>query len=117
MPTFDFQCQKCKTTFEFNRPFGSKANPPCPGCASKKTEKLMSVPAIAFKGSGWYKTDSRATTIKRAEKKEPIQGTEGTKGTDGTKAAEGTKTAEAPGPAADSKPAKAVPEKKSETKS
>ncbi len=111
MPTFDFQCAKCKNVFEFNRPFGSKANPACPNCASKKTEKLLSVPAIAFKGSGWYKTDSRSGGAKRADKKEPIQGTDGTKG------AEGTKGTDVKAPAADTKPAKAAPEKKSEAKS
>ncbi len=77
----------------------------------------MSVPAIAFKGSGWYKTDSMSGGAKRAEKKEPIQGTEGAKGTDGTKAAEGTKTAETSAPATEAKTTKTAPEKKSETKS
>lgn len=59
MPTFDFQCAKCKNVFEFVRPFGSKTVPSCPECGSKKTEKLMTPPAVHFKGSGWYKTDSR----------------------------------------------------------
>ncbi len=82
MPTFDFRCTKCANVFEFNRPFGSAVTPACPACKSKKTEKLMSPPAIQFKGSGWYKTDSRkaSTTgpkkedVKPEEKKKEIPG-------------------------------------------
>ncbi len=58
MPTFDFQCQKCGTVFEETLPFGSKTLPPCVKCKSKRVEKLMSPPAIHFKGSGFYKTDA-----------------------------------------------------------
>lgn len=59
MPTFDFQCAKCKTVFEFTRPFGSSVNPPCTKCKSKKTAKLFTTPTIVFKGEGWYKTEGR----------------------------------------------------------
>lgn len=58
MPTFDFHCKACQATFEFSRPFGSKDQPKCPTCKSKRTEKLLSPPAIHFKGTGFYKTDS-----------------------------------------------------------
>ena len=59
MPRFDFRCKKCKTTFEESLPFGSKNLPKCSACGSKMTEKLISPPAVHFKGSGWYKTDSK----------------------------------------------------------
>ena len=59
MPTFDFRCKKCETVFEFSRPFGSTTVPPCPACKSKATEKLLGAPGVVFKGTGWYKTDSR----------------------------------------------------------
>lgn len=58
MPTFDFQCGACQTVFEKTLPFGSKSRPACPDCGSKKVEKMLSMPGIAFKGSGFYKTDS-----------------------------------------------------------
>jgi putative FmdB family regulatory protein len=68
MPRFDFRCTACSTTFEESIPFGSADLPPCPACG-KKTEKLLSAPpAIQFKGSGFYKTDSRpATAPKKTE--------------------------------------------------
>ncbi|MSR87376.1 zinc ribbon domain-containing protein [Candidatus Peribacteria bacterium] len=59
MPTFDFQCRACDHVFEFSRPFGNTVKPACPACTSKRTEKLLAPPAVHFKGSGWYKTDSR----------------------------------------------------------
>ena len=61
MPRFDFRCRKCQTTFEESLPFGSKKLPKCSACGSKMTEKLISPPAVHFKGSGWYKTDSRGS--------------------------------------------------------
>lgn len=60
MPRFDFRCSTCQTVFEAAISFGSKKTPACPACGSKKTEKLLTPPGIVFKGSGWYKTDSRA---------------------------------------------------------
>lgn len=59
MPTFDFCCATCNSLFEKTLPFGSKTKPACPECGSKKTEKQLSMPSIAFKGSGFYKTDSK----------------------------------------------------------
>ncbi len=83
MPTFDFECAKCKAVFEFSRPFGSKENPPCPACKGKKTEKVFSPPTIVFKGDGWYKTDSRK--VQKVEK-----------GTKGEKVSETVKESKAP---------------------
>lgn len=68
MPTFDFRCKKCSTVFEFTRPFGSKTSPSCPACGSKGTEKLLTPPAVHFKGAGWYKTDSRPAAKSAAPK-------------------------------------------------
>jgi putative FmdB family regulatory protein len=58
MPTFDFQCRKCSHVFEFTRPFGGREKPACPKCKSTRTEKLLTSPAVQFRGSGFYKTDS-----------------------------------------------------------
>jgi len=71
MPLFDFQCGQCGRVFEFQRPFGSKTRPACPSCKSKRTEKLMTPPAIQFKGKGFYKTDSRPLPAKGTKKAAP----------------------------------------------
>ena len=73
MPTFDFKCLKCEATFEYARPFGSTEKPKCTECSSKRTEKLISTPAVHFKGSGFYKTDStpkKTKSKKKTKKKE-----------------------------------------------
>lgn len=62
MPTFDFTCRDCTTTFEFNRRFGSTEHPKCSKCGSHKTEKQLHAPNIAFKGSGFYVTDTSKAT-------------------------------------------------------
>src|SRR3989344_274086 len=60
MPLFDFACKKCGEVFEYTRAFGSKENPKCAKCGSKRTEKILTPPAIHFKGGGFYKTDASA---------------------------------------------------------
>ncbi len=54
--------------FEKTLSFGVKTKPACPKCGSKKTKKMLSMPGIVFKGSGFYKTDS-ATAKKSPEPK------------------------------------------------
>jgi putative FmdB family regulatory protein len=56
LPLYEYRCLKCGHKFELIRKF---SDPPVTSCikCSGKVEKLMSAPAIAFKGSGWYVTD------------------------------------------------------------
>lgn len=74
MPTFDFLCRDCSRAFEFSRPFGSRQKPHCPACGSTKTEKLIAPPVIHFKGAGFFVTDSKTVTEKKADapKKEDV---------------------------------------------
>lgn len=67
MPTYDFHCDQCKKDFEKLVSIGKK-HAPCPSCG-KKSDKKISVPSIIFKGSGFYKTDSRPTESKKAPEK------------------------------------------------
>ncbi len=66
MPTYDFRCPKCSHVFEAVLSFGSKKRPPCPACKNAKTEKLIAPPAIHFKGTGFFKTDSRKLSPKKS---------------------------------------------------
>ncbi|MDD5751352.1 MAG: zinc ribbon domain-containing protein [Candidatus Peribacteraceae bacterium] len=70
MPTFDFTCSACQAQFEFSRPFGSTQKPRCPACGSRKTEKQITPPAIHFKGTGFFVTDSRKQKEKTEKKEE-----------------------------------------------
>lgn len=42
----------------------SKKTPACPECKSESVERLLSTPGVIFKGSGFYKTDSRGPVPK-----------------------------------------------------
>ena len=56
MPLYEYECRKCKARTEVMQKFSDKPLTRCPGCKGR-LEKLLSAPAIQFKGSGWYVTD------------------------------------------------------------
>jgi len=58
MPIYDYRCDHCGHVFSAVQSFKDDALDKCPNCG-KKPRRLLSTPAIVFKGSGWYKTDSR----------------------------------------------------------
>ena len=55
MPLYEYQCPQ-DGTFELVRRFSDPPLAACPTCGGP-IEKLVSAPAIQFKGSGWYITD------------------------------------------------------------
>jgi putative FmdB family regulatory protein len=55
LPLYEYQCPECGT-FERMQKFSDPVLTACPTCGSP-VEKLLSAPAIQFKGSGWYVTD------------------------------------------------------------
>jgi len=57
MPIYDYRCDHCGHVFSAVQSFSDVALEKCPNCG-KKPRRLLSMPAIVFKGSGWYKTDS-----------------------------------------------------------
>ena len=56
MPLYEYQCEKCEQRFERIQKFSDPPVDTCPSCGGK-VRKLLSSPAIQFKGSGWYITD------------------------------------------------------------
>mgnify|MGYP003703117197 CR=1 FL=1 len=59
MPIYEFVCHNCGSHFETIQSFSSTTTPACPTCESESVARQMSKPAIHFKGSGWYITDSK----------------------------------------------------------
>lgn len=59
MPIYEFLCRNCGDEFEQILPFSAQT-PHCPKCKSVQVERRVGRPAIHFKGSGWYITDSKA---------------------------------------------------------
>ena len=56
MPLYEYQCDACGNRFEKIVKFSDPPLEECPTCGGK-VQKLLSSPAIQFKGSGWYITD------------------------------------------------------------
>lgn len=59
MPLYDFVCHNCDTEFELIVSFSDTKTPDCPNCDASQVERKMGLPAIHFKGSGWYINDSK----------------------------------------------------------
>jgi putative FmdB family regulatory protein len=56
MPLYEYECETCGHRFEVIQKFSDAPVERCPKCGGP-VHKLMSSPAIQFKGSGWYITD------------------------------------------------------------
>lgn len=56
MPLYEYQCKDCDRTFEIIQKLSDPEVGKCTECGGK-LERLLSAPAIQFKGSGWYITD------------------------------------------------------------
>ena len=61
MPTYEYACTKCGHQFEIVQSFSDDALTKCPECKGKLRKVFGSV-GIVFKGSGFYKNDSRGTS-------------------------------------------------------
>lgn len=55
MPLYEYQCPQCGR-FELIQKFSDPPLTACPTC-NAEVHKLLSAPAIQFKGTGWYVTD------------------------------------------------------------
>jgi len=87
MPTYDYSCESCEHQFEQFQSITAKPLKKCPECGRMSLKRLIGSGAgVIFKGSGFYQTDYRSETYRKAK--------------------EGEATA----------PAKTAPEKKTQTK-
>ncbi|MER7073512.1 FmdB family zinc ribbon protein [Terrabacter sp. NPDC000476] len=62
MPTYSYACPECGHAFDIRQSFTDDALTVCPECGAPRLRKVIHPVGIAFKGSGFYKTDSRAST-------------------------------------------------------
>jgi putative FmdB family regulatory protein len=56
MPLYEYECESCGVTFEVIQKFSDNSVDTCRTCGGK-VRRLLSAPAIQFKGTGWYITD------------------------------------------------------------
>jgi putative FmdB family regulatory protein len=56
MPLYDYRCEKCGEVFEVRQSFSDPILTVHEGCGGE-VKRLISAPALQFKGTGWYVTD------------------------------------------------------------
>lgn len=57
MPLYEYQCDACGCRFEVIQKYSDPSVDVCKECGKGPVQRLLSSPAIQFKGSGWYITD------------------------------------------------------------
>jgi putative FmdB family regulatory protein len=57
MPLYEYECEACQQRFEVIQKFSDPAPETCARCGKGPIRRVISTPAIQFKGSGWYITD------------------------------------------------------------
>jgi putative FmdB family regulatory protein len=71
MPTYDYECDACGHEFELFQSITEAVKRKCPECGKPKLRRLFGTgAAVVFKGSGFYQTDYRSDSYKKAAEKE-----------------------------------------------
>ena len=73
MPIYEYECLQCKKRTELLQRFGDAPLASCPHCGGD-VRKMVSAPAVQFKGSGWYVTDYAKKSGTAAGKSEKSDG-------------------------------------------
>jgi putative FmdB family regulatory protein len=93
MPTYDYVCEGCQHAFELFQAMKDEPKRKCPKCGRRKLRRLIGPgAAIVFKGSGFYQTDYRSESYKKAAAADKSNATASS--SDGAKSAEGAKTSD-----------------------
>ena len=67
MPTYDYECKKCGHTWEAFQSIKAEPLKKCPECKKAGAQRMIGPGAgILFKGSGFYLTDYRSDSYKKA---------------------------------------------------
>ena len=62
MPTYQYQCDDCGAPLEVVQSFSDDALTQCPACGANSLRKVYGSVGVVFKGSGFYRTDSRSSS-------------------------------------------------------
>ncbi len=86
MPTYDYECDACGHSFELFQSISEPVKKKCPECGKPKLRRLFGTgAAVVFKGSGFYQTDYRSESYKKAaEKDKPASDSKSDKKSDST---------------------------------
>ncbi|MCK4275141.1 MAG: zinc ribbon domain-containing protein [Phycisphaerae bacterium] len=71
MPTYDYECNACGHKFEKFQSITARSLRTCPRCKKAKLRRLIGPGAgFIFRGSGFYQTDYRSESYRKAAEKE-----------------------------------------------
>ena len=70
MPTYEYQCQRCKKRHEASQSIIAKPLTKCGKCGGRLKRLIGSGSGFLFKGSGFYVTDHRSKSYQEAKKKD-----------------------------------------------
>ena len=74
MPLYEYQCEACGKRFEVIQKFSDPPADSCRVCGQGPVQRLISSPAIQFKGTGWYITDYSQKGKSSASESAPASG-------------------------------------------
>jgi len=98
MPLYEYECDACGGRFEVIQKF-SETTEQCRRCGKGPVRRLMSSPAIQFKGTGWYITDYAQKGKSGSSESSGAGGDSSDKKTDTAKSETSTKSTESATPA------------------
>jgi putative FmdB family regulatory protein len=77
MPTYDYLCHGCGHEFEVFQSITARVRRKCPECGELKLKRLIGTGgAVIFKGSGFYQTDYRSDSYRKAAEAEKKSATD-----------------------------------------
>jgi putative FmdB family regulatory protein len=103
MPLYEYQCDACAYRFEVIQKFSDSPLETCEKCGGQ-VRKLLSSPAIQFKGSGWYITDYARAGKSESKSESTSDAKSDAKSESATKSDSATKSESSPS-SSESKPA------------
>jgi putative FmdB family regulatory protein len=66
MPVYKYRCQSCRIEFEMPQTYFEKPLTCCPGCFKGTLRRIPQLPAVIFKGSGFYSIDHPSAHQRKA---------------------------------------------------
>lgn len=76
MPLYEYECKECHQRLEKIQSFSAPHETVCPNCGGE-LERVISAPAIQFKGAGWYVNDYAKSGSKPAKSSDSAGKSEG----------------------------------------
>lgn len=117
MPTYEYACSTCDTNHEVVQPITDATLTVCPVCGEPGLRKLFSNVGVVFKGSGFYRTDSRdkkRDSVSSNSKSSDPKSSEGTSGDSKSSESKSSETKSGDSKSSESKSSE--PAKKAESK-